>query len=156
MPLSHCRLRAFPALFQTLTGLPVSQFDSLFAQAVASETHSAQPSSTRSVCPIIQAGRPFKLDLVNEFLMTVVWLRHRPTQQALGELFGVSDTTAMRAVTRCEPLLESGSPAVTQPDPGRGHRKSLARILQEIPQIEVMETLSPDETESNRVEIVAL
>jgi hypothetical protein len=41
--------------------------------------------------------------VADQFLLAVVWLRHYPTQECLGYLFGVSDSTALRAVRRCLP-----------------------------------------------------
>jgi hypothetical protein len=38
--------------------------------------------------------------VADQFLLTVVWLRHYPTPECLGYLFGVSDATALRAVRR--------------------------------------------------------
>ena len=46
----------------------------------------------------IGAGGEFGLTTVDQVLLAAVWLRQYPTQEALGFLFGVSDSTALRAV----------------------------------------------------------
>src|SRR5262249_60490232 len=79
-------------------------------------------------------GDDFDLAVADQFLLTVVWLRHYPTQEALGYLFGVSDSTALRAVRRCLPLLEAtGRDGMRLPDSGRGQRKDLPPPLRRTP-----------------------
>ena len=46
-------------------------------------------------------GDDFDLATVDQLLLTVVWLRQYPTNEVLGFLFGVSDSTAGRARSRC-------------------------------------------------------
>ncbi len=71
--------------------------------------------------------------------MTVVWLRQYPTQEVLGFLFGVSDSTAKRAVDRCLPVLEkAGKDTMRLPDPGRGRRKKLPALLADTPGLAVV------------------
>ncbi len=68
-------------------------------------------------------GDDFDLEPSDQFLLTIVWLRHYPTQEALGYLFGVSDSSALRAIRRCLPVLEqAGKATMRMPDPGRGRR----------------------------------
>jgi hypothetical protein len=62
-----------------------------------------------------------------------------PTQEVLGFLFGVSDSTALRAIASCLPLLErSGRDPMRMPDPGRGRRKKLPQLLAETPELAVI------------------
>ena len=134
MTLSVKALQELPAVFEQLAGLSVAQFDQFIADLlliVSDPEYRRQPPLMRQPA---QSGRPYRLTLVDEILLTLVWFRHRPIQQAMGDLFGVSDTTAMRIVKRRQPLLESaalGSKGL--PDPGRGRRKSLARLLKDVP-----------------------
>src|SRR5206468_11874634 len=72
-------------------------------------------------------------------LLTIFWLRHSPTQEVLGYLFGVSDSTAKRAIARCLPLLEAaGRDTMRMPDPGRGRRKNLSTLLKDTPDVAVI------------------
>jgi hypothetical protein len=72
-------------------------------------------------------------------LAAVIWLRHYPTEEVLGFLFGVSDSTARRAAHRCLPILAAaGRDTMRMPDPGRGHRKRLPKLLAETPGLAVV------------------
>ena len=79
------------------------------------------------------------VEAFDQFLLTVVWLRQYPTQECLGYLFGISDSTALRAVRRCLPLLEqSGQDGMRLPDPGRGQRRDLPALLKGTPELAVI------------------
>src|SRR5215203_6046001 len=81
----------------------------------------------------------FDLGVADQFLLTVVWLRHYPTQECLGYLFGVSDSSALRAVRRCLPVLEAqGKDTMRLPDPGRGGRRDLPAVLRDTPGLAVI------------------
>jgi DDE superfamily endonuclease/Helix-turn-helix of DDE superfamily endonuclease len=68
-----------------------------------------------------------------------VWLRHYPTQECLGYLFGTSDSTAKRALDRCLSLLEqAGKDRMRLPDPGKGHRRDLPALLKGTPALAVI------------------
>jgi DDE superfamily endonuclease len=95
-----------PAVFRAMTGLTVEAFDQLLPQlcaafAAARRRRLERPDRRRAV----GGGDDFDLGVDDQFLLTVVWLRHYPTQECLGYLFGVSDSTALRAVRRCLPVL---------------------------------------------------
>jgi hypothetical protein len=69
----------------------------------------------------------------------VVCLRQYPTQECLGYLFGVSDSSALRAVRRCLPVLEAaGKDSMRLPDPGRGRRRDLPALLRDTPGLAVI------------------
>jgi hypothetical protein len=62
-----------------------------------------------------------------------------PTNEVLGFLFGVSDSTASRILSWLIPLLEaSGKDTMRMPDPGRKHRKELDALLKETPELAVI------------------
>jgi DDE superfamily endonuclease/Helix-turn-helix of DDE superfamily endonuclease len=133
-------LRTHPAVFRHLTGLTVTAFDALAADVVPAiqAAHRAaldRPDRHRA----IGAGGEFALGADDQVLLTVVWLRQYPTQEALGFLFGVSDSTALRAVRRCLPVLErAGQDAMRMPDPGAGRRKRLPALLGDTPGLAVV------------------
>jgi hypothetical protein len=84
-------------------------------------------------------GDDFDVDPTDQFLLTIVWLRQYPTQEVLGYLFGVSDSSALRAIARCLPLLEAaGKDTMRMPDPGRGRRKPLPALLHDTPALAVL------------------
>ena len=69
---------------------------------------------------LLAGGRNFDLSADDQILLTVIWLRKYPTQEVLGYLFGVSDTSAGRVIKRLLPLLEkAGRATMKMPDPGR-------------------------------------
>jgi hypothetical protein len=132
-------LRKHPSVFRHLTGLTVPAFDALAAD-VAPAVEAAhrksldRPSRQRAV----GAGGAFGLPTADQVLLTVVWLRQYPTQEVLGFLFGVSDSTALRAVRRCLPVLDrAGRDTMRMPDPGPGRRKKLPAVLADTPGLAV-------------------
>ena len=140
MMLRLSRLRGFPSLFRNLIGITVAVFDQLLQDvrpAFAAERRRRldRPDRQRA----LGGGDDFDLEPDDQFLLTIFWLRHYPTQEVLGYLFGVSDSTAKRAVDRCLPLLEAaGRDTMRMPDPGRGRRKNLATLLKDTPDVAVV------------------
>ena len=139
-------LRQHPAVFQHLTGLTVRRFDALTADvapALAQAERRRRDRPGRRRAP--GAGHPHALTDADQVLLSVVWLRHHPTQEVLGFLFGASDSAAKRAVDRCLPLLEqAGKDTLRMPDPGRGHRKGLPRLLADTPGLAaIVDTFEP-------------
>src|SRR5262245_28501944 len=133
-------LSQYPTAFRTLTGLTVPAFDDLLADVLPAyhadrRRRLDRPDRRRA----LGGGDDFDLDPADQFLLTLVWLRRYPTQEVLGFLFGVSDSTAKRAIDRCLPVLEaSGRDTMRLPDPGRGRRKDLPALLKETPALAVV------------------
>jgi len=136
--LEHLRKR--PAVLGHLTGLTVAAFDELAAEVVpavesAHRKKLDRPDRQRA----IGGGDDFDLATVDQLLLTVVWLRQYPTNEVLGFLFGVSDSTASRARARCLPVLEqSGKDTMRMPDPGAARRKRLPALLADTPGLAVV------------------
>jgi hypothetical protein len=133
-------LRAHPAVFRHLTGVTVAVFDDLAAAVgpaveAARAKALARPDRHRAV----GGGDTFDLSTADQLLLTVVWLRQYPTNETLGFLFGVSDSTASRARTRCLPALAAaGRDTMRMPDPGAGRRKRLPALLADTPGLAVV------------------
>jgi hypothetical protein len=134
------RLRNHPSVFRHLTGLTAAAFDALAADVVpAVEAAHRQSLDRPDRQRAIGAGGEFGLSTADQVLLTVVWLRQYPTQEVLGFLFGVSDSTALRAIRRCLPALErAGRDTMRMPDPGAGRRKSLPALLRDTPGLAVV------------------
>ena len=134
------RLRKHPSVFRHLTGLTAYAFDALAADVVpavdaAHRVTLDRPDRQRA----IGAGGEFGLTTADQVLLAVVWLRQYPTQEVLGFRFGVSDSTALRAVRRCLPELErAGTATMRMPDPGPGRRKKLPALLADTPGLAVV------------------
>src|SRR3954454_6096958 len=140
MILRREHLGKHPTVFRAMTGLTVAAFDQLLPElraafAAARRRRLDRPNRQRA----LGGGDDFDLGVDDQFLLTVVWLRRYPTQECLGYLFGVSDSTAKRAVDRCLPLLEqSGKDTMRLPDPGKGKRRDLPALLKETPALAVI------------------
>jgi hypothetical protein len=133
-------LRTRPSVFRHLTGITIPVFDELAATvvpAIEAAHHAAldRPGRTRAV----GGGDRFDLAITDQLLMTVLWLRQYPTNEVLGFLFGVSDSTASRIIARCLPALErAGRDTMRMPDPGLGRRKNLPSLLKDTPGLAVV------------------
>jgi DDE superfamily endonuclease/Helix-turn-helix of DDE superfamily endonuclease len=129
-----------PSVFRAMTGLTVDAFDRLLPPLLAAFHADRRRRLDRPQRRRAQGGGDhFDLSVADQFLLAVVWLRHYPTQECLGYLFGVSDSTALRAVRRCLPVLErTGRDTMRLPDPGKGKRRDLPALLKETPQLAVI------------------
>src|SRR6188474_3790492 len=136
----HDSLRRYPTVFLKMTGLRLNEFadlldDMLPRFAAAKQTRLQRPTRRRA----IGGGRHADLAARDQILLTVIWLRQYPTNEVLGFLFGVSDSTVSRVVNRLVPLLEaSGKDTMRLPDPGRKHRKELDTLLKDTPELAVI------------------
>ena len=140
MILRYAHLSRHPAVFLRLTGLRVAEFDALVADllpgyAAAERARHQRPGRRRAA----GAGHPFALPPRDALLLAVVWLRQYPTHEVLGYLFGVSATTAGRALARWLPLLEAaGRDTMRLPDPGKKRRHHLDALLADTPELAVI------------------
>lgn len=140
MILRYQRLSRHPRVFQSMTGLPLVLFADLVRDVqprfVAAHQHRlSRPTRKRA----LGAGHPFELDLRDQVLLTVVWLRQYPTHETLAYLFGISDSTISRIIERVLPLLEAaGRDTMRMPDPGRKRPRSLDALLHDTPDLIVL------------------
>jgi hypothetical protein len=132
----HCH----GTVFKALTGLRVSEFDQLVVDLIAEyEQAEVERLSHPKRVRAIGGGRDFALNARDQILLTVIWLRKYPTQEVLGYLFGVSDTSAGRVVKRLLPLLDkAGRATMKMPDPGRKKRRQLSDLLADTPELVVI------------------
>jgi hypothetical protein len=134
------RLRQHPAVFRSLTGLPVGLFDDLAADvlpALAAADHARRDHPGRSRA--VGAGHPFGLGPADQVLLAVVWLRVYPTHAVLGYLFGVSESAARRTLGRVLPVLAAaGKDTMRMPDPGKYARRDLPAVLRDTPGLAVL------------------
>ncbi len=140
MLLNTTYLRSFPKVFRALTGLDAPEFDALVHDILPRwEKAEHKRLSRRSRTRDIGGGPNFELCATDQLLLTVVWLRRYPTQEVLGFLFGISDTTAGRYIQRILPLLEkSGRDSMRRPNPGRRQRQSLDDLFSAFPELKVV------------------
>lgn len=140
MIMRYEQLHQHSTVFLSVTGLRVKEFDRLAEEMLpdflAKEAKRLErPDRQRA----IGGGRVPEMNVYNQILMTVVWLRIYPTNEVLGYLFGVSDSSVSRVIHRVLPLLEqAGRDGMRLPDPGRKRRKHLDQLLVEIPELAVV------------------
>jgi DDE superfamily endonuclease/Helix-turn-helix of DDE superfamily endonuclease len=133
-------LRRYPTVFLKMTGLRLNEFADLLDDMLprfveAEQTRLQRPNRRRAK----GGGRHADLAPRDQILMAVIWLRQYPTNEVLGFLFAVSDSTASRVLSRLLPLLEAaGKDTMRMPDPGRKHRKELDALLRETPELAVI------------------
>ena len=141
MILRYQHLSRHQRIFLSMTGLRLPEFDPLLSDVLPSleAAHHAARQSRPERKRAVGAGHPFELDWRDQVLLTVVWLRQYPTQEVLGYLFGVSDTTALRSIERVLPVLEqSGRDTMRLPDPGKKRRQQLDALLAGTPELAVL------------------
>jgi len=140
MILRYAYLRQHPHVFKVMTGLTVPLFDALcwdvrplLAEAVYAER--TRPGRQRAV----GAGHPYALAERDQLLLTVVWLRQYPTQEALGYFFGVSDSAVLRTIRRVLPVLErAGRATMRLPAPPAKQRRGVEGLLRDVPELQVI------------------
>jgi hypothetical protein len=134
------QLRRHPLVFLKMTGLRLGEFEQLLTdmlpQIAEAERARLQRGDRRRA---LGGGRHAELARTNQLLLTIIWLRLYPTNEVLGYLFGVSDSTVSRILSRMLPLLEAaGKDTMRMPDPGRKRRKTLESLLKETPELAVI------------------
>lgn len=125
-----------------MTGLTLNEFEGLvdqmlprLAQSDVEQKQSQRLDRQRA----IGGGRQTDLSLLNQLLLTIVWLRKYPTHETLGYLFGISDSTAGRYIQRVLPVLEAtGRDEMRMPNPGKKRGRRLDDLLADVPELVVV------------------
>src|SRR4051794_3464311 len=105
---SYDRLSRKPLLFKSFTGLSVQEFDDIYDKKLAKKyaKYEIQRLSERiDRKRDIGAGRPFKLDLKDRFLMLLVYYRLYITYTLSGFLFDLDQSTVCRDIQKIEKLI---------------------------------------------------
>lgn len=111
--LSYERLSKKPLLFKSFTGLTVQQFDNIFDNEIIKryDKHETQRLSKRKNRERgIGAGRPFKLNIKNRFLMLLIYYRLYITYTLAGFLFNLDQSTICRDIQKIESLIRKCVP----------------------------------------------
>ena len=133
-------LKRYPTVFLQMTGLRLQEFTDMLTDilprfATAQQRRLARSNRQRA----LGGGRHADLDARDQILLSVIWLRQYPTNEVLGFLFGISDSSASRIRARVLPLLEAaGRDSMRMPDPGKKRRKTLDSLLAETPELAVI------------------
>jgi len=140
MILRYEHLTKYEKVFQSMTGLWVFLFDELVdeiePQFVEADRERLERAERQRA---IGGGKSPELEMRDQLLLTVVWLRCYPKQHVLGYLFGVSQATVSRTIHFVLPLLEaSGRDTMRMPDPGRKRRRALDELLADTPELAII------------------
>jgi Helix-turn-helix of DDE superfamily endonuclease len=129
-----------PTVFLKMTGLRITEFDTLVTDILPQFMEAELKRLSRANRQRdVGGGRRASLDERNQLLLTIAWLRMYPTHEVLGYLFGVSDSTVCRVISRGLPVLEqAGRDTMRMPDPGRKRRRSLDELLSDTPELAVV------------------
>ena len=100
--LSYDRLFRKPILFKSFTGLTVQEFDDIYNKKITKryDKYDLQRLSSTKRKTVrerkVGAGRPFKLDVKNRFLMLLVYYRLYITCTLVGFLFDLDQSNICR------------------------------------------------------------
>ena len=113
--LSYDRLSKKPLLFKSFTGLTVQEFDGIYDKKIAKryDKYEIQRLSYKRKDVTERkagAGRPFKLDLRDRFLMLLVYYRLYITYTLAGFLFNLDQSSICRDIQKIEPLIRQCIP----------------------------------------------
>jgi hypothetical protein len=117
--ITYANLSRNRQVFKSLSGVTVDEFHHLFDElepmwAEAAEKRLARPDRQRAM----GGGRKPELPLLEQLLLTLVWLRLYLTTEALGFLFGVHKSTVSRYTRALLPLLRQvGEGTLGWPEP---------------------------------------
>ena len=103
--LSYERLSKKPLLFKSFTGLTIKEFDDICDKEITKryDKHEIQRLSKRKNRERkFGAGRPFKLDIENRFLMLLVYYRLYITYTLAGFLFDLDQSNICRDIQKIE------------------------------------------------------
>jgi hypothetical protein len=110
---SYERLSKKPLLFKSFTGLKLQEFDNIYNKEILKryERHELKRLSKRKGRKRdIGAGRPFKLNLENRFLMLLVYYRLYITYTLAGFLFDIDQSNICRDIQKIESLVRECVP----------------------------------------------
>ena len=112
--LSYGRLSKKPLLFKSFTGLTVNEFDDIYDKEITKRhgKHEAQRLSAKRKERerSIGAGRHFKLNIKNRFMMLLVYYRLYITYTLTGFLFDLDQSSICRDIQKIEPLVRKCVP----------------------------------------------
>src|SRR3954454_14724432 len=110
---SYDRLSRKPLLFKSFIGLTVQEFDDIYDKEITkrNKTHENKRLSKRKNRErVMGAGRPFKLELKNRFLVLLVYYRLYITYTLAGFLFDLDQSNIYRDIQKIEGLVRKCLP----------------------------------------------
>jgi hypothetical protein len=111
--LSYDRLSKKPLLFKSFTGLTIQEFDDIYDKDITKkyDKHENKRLSKRKTRErSIGAGRHFKLDVKDRFLMLFVYYLLYITYTLVGFLFDLDQSNVCRDIQKIERLIRKCTP----------------------------------------------
>ncbi len=108
--ISYENLAARPSAFASLSGMTLTDFETVYHDFATAYVQDRQDSLTRAGKPRKRAaggGTPFSQDGRTRLLMALVWLRVYPTYEVLGFFFSLHKANAQRGVVDVLATLEA-------------------------------------------------
>ena len=106
--LSYDMLSRKPLLFKSFTGLTVQEFDDIYNKDITkrySNYEIKRLSKRKNRERSVGAGRPFKLDIKDRFIMLLVYYRLYITYTLAGFLFDLDQSNICRDIQKIEKLI---------------------------------------------------
>ena len=133
--LSYDRLSKKPKRFKSFTGLTVQEFDDIYNKDISKryEKHEIKRLSKRKdrERKKFGAGRHFKLDIKNRFLMLLVYYRLYITYTLAGFLFDLDQSNVCRDIQKIEGLVRQ---CCTYPTEDIWNNKEASNTTEEVEQ----------------------
>jgi hypothetical protein len=136
--ISYQKLSEKPRVFKSITGLNIDEFEQLFQKFVPvwvehERERLARPDRKRA----IGGGRKYTLELKDQLIMVMCWLRLYLNTEAMGFFFDVDKSTVSRNCRRLLKVLRTlGEETLGWPEPPkRGEGKSVDQALREYPDL---------------------
>jgi hypothetical protein len=120
MLLNYNGLSKRPSLFQSLTGLKISEFDTVYTQATSKyKDYEAKRLARADRKRKVGAGYPFKLPLQERLLMFMVYYRFYVTSTLTGVLFNLDQSKRAQRYPKTRALLKEILPYLTSSRQGK-------------------------------------
>ena len=103
--LNYTRLSKKPSLFKSFTGLEVAEFDVIYREIASKYEEYERRRLSKRRNRGIGAGRKFKLELKDRFLMLLVYYRLYITYTFSGFLFDLDQSNVYRDIHMLESLV---------------------------------------------------
>ena len=130
------KLRRRPAVFRSLTGVSIREFETLYQQLVDDiERHDETRLEQRARQRAVGAGRRYQHDARNRLLMALIWLRIYPTYDVLGFIFDLDKSNISRNLKGVlAVMVDQLDDEIEWPDKARRKQK-MDQFMQEFPEV---------------------
>ncbi len=135
--LTYARLSKKPSLFRSFTGLEVAEFDAIYKEIESKygEYERKRLSKRKRRERDVGAGRPFKLELKNRFLMLLVYYRLYITYTLSAFLFDLDQSNVYRDIRVLEPLVKQCVPLPKKLYNGARRARTIEEVEQYFPEL---------------------